>query len=313
MNAENTVVLPKDLVDEFEELFSRNDKETTNQQDSEEEEIQVFEPPPKTPPLCINLDDTPTLPSPSHSLDAKDSAQQESFSDLKDNTSNFVEREFDTLHSAASRPAVAPTIDAVFVSQALLDRPPPPLSEATTMASQMPCSVPLSSHDISCPVMINSNQLSLQPLPLEESNRASTIADVSSISTKVSAKKLDKKIRIQKRKETQEKAAHEQNQSTNKDKAKSKKPKKEDTKKSPVQSASVKLPSDLDKQGNGSSRNIQPFPESSERRSALNSLLTDFETKAQQGKDRLALIDRNIEELQLARKALSDNIEELQL
>ena len=38
----------------------------------------------------------PTLPSPSHSLDAKDSAQQESISDLKDSTSNFVEREFDT-------------------------------------------------------------------------------------------------------------------------------------------------------------------------------------------------------------------------
>ena len=108
---------------------------------------------------------------------------------------------------------------------------------------------------------------------------------------------------MQKRKETQEKAADEQNQSTNKDKAKSKKPKKEDT----------ELPSDLDKQGNGSTRNIQPFPESSERRSALNSLLTDFETEAQQGKDRLALIDRNIEERQLERKALSHNIEELQL
>ena len=108
-------------------------------------------------------------------------------------------------------------------------------------------------------------------------------------------------------------AAHELNQSTDKDKAKLKKPKKEDTEKSPVKSASVKLPSDLDKQGNGSTRNIQPFPESSERRSALNSLLTDFETEAQQGKDRLALIDRNIEERQLERKALSHNIEELQL
>ena len=62
LNAENTVVQPKDLVDEFEDLFSRNDKETTNQQDSEEEEVQVFEPPPKTPPLCINLDDTPNTP-----------------------------------------------------------------------------------------------------------------------------------------------------------------------------------------------------------------------------------------------------------
>jgi hypothetical protein len=39
-----------------------NDKETTNQQDSEEEEVQVFEAPPKTPPLCINLDDTPNTP-----------------------------------------------------------------------------------------------------------------------------------------------------------------------------------------------------------------------------------------------------------
>ena len=62
LNAKNTVVQPKDLVDEFEKLFSRNDKETTNQQDSEEEEVQVFEPPPKTPPLCINLDDTPNTP-----------------------------------------------------------------------------------------------------------------------------------------------------------------------------------------------------------------------------------------------------------
>ena len=62
LGSENTVVQPKDLVDEFEDLFSRNDKETTNQQDSEEEEVQVFEPPPKTPPLCINLDDTPNTP-----------------------------------------------------------------------------------------------------------------------------------------------------------------------------------------------------------------------------------------------------------
>ena len=198
----------------------------------------------------------PTLPSPSHSLDAKDSAQQESISDLKDSKSNFVER--DTLHSAASRPAVAPTLDAVFVSQALLDRP-----------------------------AIGNRLVRL--------------------STKDSVKVSERKMRIHKR------AAHELNQSTDKDKAKLKKPKKEDTEKSPVKSASVKLPSDLDKQGNGSTRNIQPFPESSERRSALNSLLTDFETEAQQGKDRLALIDRNIEERQLERKALSHNIEELQL
>jgi hypothetical protein len=69
LNAENTVVQPKDLVDEFEDLFSRNDKETTNQQDSEEEEVQVFEPPPKTPHLCINLDNTPEAEAPTNKED----------------------------------------------------------------------------------------------------------------------------------------------------------------------------------------------------------------------------------------------------
>ena len=70
----------------------------------------------------------------------------------------FVERELDAELSAASRPAVAPTPDVVWV--------PLPVSE-TTATSQVPCPVPLSSQNISCPVVT-------QPSPLKESSSAST-------------------------------------------------------------------------------------------------------------------------------------------
>jgi hypothetical protein len=314
--AENTVVLSEELVDEIKELLSRNDEETAKQPDSEEEEIQVLEPPPKVAPLCIDLDldDKPTSPSPN----------KKSIPDLKDSTYDFVENELDAQLSAASRPAVAPTPDAVRVSQVLLV--PPPVSEATT-TSQVPCPVPLSSQNISCPVVTHSNQLSLQPSLLKESSTAST-STVPSFSTKVSAGKksfLDKASKNQRRKERKEKKAQEQNQSTEKDKAKSKKATKKDKKRSPAkkgtglmsnctpaQNASVKLPEVVDCNKSmdqaGTSNQFQPFPESGEGRSALNFLLTDLQSEEQQGKDRIALIDRTIEELQLERKALTDKV-----
>ena len=154
--AENTVVLSEELVDEIKELLSRNDEETAKQPDSEEEEIQVLEPPPKVAPLCIDLDldDKPTSPSPN----------KKSIPDLKDSTSDFVESELDAQLSAASMPAVAPNLDALRVAEALLV--PPPGTEATT-TSQVPCSS-LSS------VLTHSNQLALQPSPSKESSTAST-------------------------------------------------------------------------------------------------------------------------------------------
>ncbi len=344
---ENTVILSEELVDEFKELLSRNDEETAKQPDSEEEEIQVLEPPPKVPPLCIDLDldDKPASPTPSPSSAANTSlpvkpTQRRSISDRNDDTADFVERELDSQLSAASRQAAAPTLDAARVPETLPHSAPEvpripeallhpaPVSEATT-TSQVPCPVPLS-HNTSIPTMT----VTLQPSPPQEPSTAST-STVPSIITTVSAGKKSflEKRKSQKKKERREKKANEQNQSTENEKAKQekKKQKKKDKKKSPAkprkekarlepdlrstQNASKNMAEvvDLDKPDTATSAmdragTSNQFSDSAGGRSALNFLLTDLQTEEQQGKDRIALIDRTIEELQLERKALTDKV-----
>jgi hypothetical protein len=341
---ENTVVLSEELVDEFKELLSRNDEETAKQPDSEEEEIQVLEPPPKVPPLCIDLDldDKPASPTPSSSPDANSSlpvkpTERGSISDRNDNTADFVERELDSQLSAASRPAAASTPDAARVPETLLTNPTPdvpripealllptPVAEATT-TSQVPCPVPLS-HNTSIPTMT----VTLQPSPPKEPSTAST-STVPSIITTVSAGKKSflEKSKSHRKKERREKQANEQ--STEREKGKAKKQKKKDRKKSPTkprkektrletdststQNASNKKAEvvDLDNSDNATSAvdragTSNQFVDSAGGKSALNFLLTDLQIEEQQGKDRIALIDRTIEELQLERKALTDKV-----
>ena len=62
--------------------FNKDENQTTRT--TNDEEVEVLEPPPKVTPLCVDLDDESTSPSPN---------------------------EFDAELSAASRPAVAPTPD----------------------------------------------------------------------------------------------------------------------------------------------------------------------------------------------------------
>lgn len=340
---ENTVVLSEELVDEFKELLSRNDEETAKQPDSEEEEIQVLEPPPKVPPLCIDLDldDKPASPTPSSSPDANSSlpvkpTERGSISDRNENTADFVERELDSQLSAASRPAAASIPDAARVPETLTnptpDVPripealllPTPVAEATT-TSQVPCPVPLS-HNTSIPTMT----VTLQPSPPKEPSTAST-STVPSIITTVSAGKKSflEKSKSHRKKERREKQANEQ--STEREKGKAKKQKKKDRKKSPtkprkektrletdstsMQNASNKKAEvvDLDNSDNATSAvdragTSNQFVDSAGGKSALNFLLTDLQIEEQQGKDRIALIDRTIEELQLERKALTDKV-----
>ena len=141
----------------------------------------------------------------------------------------FVERELDAELSAASRPAVAPTPDVVWV--------PLPVSE-TTATSQVPCPVPLSSQNISCPVVT-------QPSPLKESSSAST---------------------------------------------------------STVQS--FYTPLDQSREQAGTSNHLN---ESAERRNAFQKI-TDLQSEEQREKDRIASIERTIEELNSELKALTDKV-----
>ena len=110
-----------------------------------EEEIQVLEPPPKVHSLCIDLD-----------LDDKPAPNQKSISDLKESTSDFVERELHAQLSAASMPAVSHIPDVVRVPQVLLV---PPLVSETTTICQVPCPVPLISKNISFPIVTHSTQV----------------------------------------------------------------------------------------------------------------------------------------------------------
>ena len=78
------VVLSEELVEHFKELLAQNNEEpasTTlvrkpNATEPEEEEIQVIEPPPKTPPLCIDLDEESSSPAPSSSTADKSKTSQ---------------------------------------------------------------------------------------------------------------------------------------------------------------------------------------------------------------------------------------------
>jgi hypothetical protein len=139
----------------------KKDESPMTRPKTNEEEIQVLEPPPKVHSLCIDLD-----------LDDKPAPNQKSISDLKESTSDFVERELHAQLSAASMPAVSHIPDVVRVPQVLLV---PPLVSETTTICQVPCPVPLISKNISFPIVTHSTQLSHQPsLPLKESSTSST-------------------------------------------------------------------------------------------------------------------------------------------
>ena len=145
-------------------MYNKHFKEDESQMTrpkTNEEEIQVLEPPPKVHSLCIDLD-----------LDDKPDPNQKSISDLKDSTSDFVEREIHPQLSAASITAVSHIPDVVRVPQVLLV---PPLVSETTTICQVPCPVPLISKNISFPIVTHFTQLSHQPsLPLKESSTSST-------------------------------------------------------------------------------------------------------------------------------------------
>jgi hypothetical protein len=168
---------------------------------------------------------------------------------------------------------------------------------------------------------------STQPSPTQEPSTASTNT-VPSITTTVSAGKksfLDKTTKSLRKKEKREKKTKDKNQSSEKDKVKSKKQKKKDKKKSPAKTGKANagfaqnvpgnptIVLDLEKPENVASAmdragEVSRFPDSVHGRSALSFLLTDLQSEEQQGKDRIALIDRTIEELQLERKALTDKV-----
>jgi hypothetical protein len=238
--AENSCFTSAEHIDEMNQLLSSNVEENTKPPDSDEE-IQVLDAPAKPHPLCIDLTDT--------HISSISSSKSQTLVDL-------FERELHT----PSRPAVVRTdaADTEYFSQAMLDRPPPPVSDAD----------------------IPSNQLLMQNSPLNES-------PISPISARKKSF-LNRTTRAERKNLIQEMKARKKIQSTS----------------SNLQQA---LYSDKTMDRAGPSQ-LQPFPESCEEKGVFNFLLTVLQSQAQQGKNDIALIDRQMNDLQSKRQSLTDMV-----
>lgn len=336
---ETNVILSEELVDEFKELLSRDDDDTvmlasaSGRPDSEDEEIQVLEPPPKEPPLCIDLDldeksSLDCWPCPAASLTAEPvPIQQEKneSSRIESTTnrsiSNLATTDRASPHVASSRQTVAST-EARSVTEISVQTS---IVTETITVTQVPCPpVPVSAPPVS---RCNPASVTATTAPVHSSQSIPSSASSSTppcITTTVSAGKksfLEKPSKNQKRKEKRE----QQNGVQEKPKAKKqKKNKRKSSTKSPEktnaelmihwrQAQSISEAGEPDKSKQVASaldraEALEKGPDSGRTKSALNFLFTDLRAEEQEGKDRIKLIDRTIEELQLERKAITDKV-----
>ena len=246
--AENSCFTSAEHIDEMNQLLSSNVEENTKPPDSDED-IQVLDAPAKAHPLCIDLTDT--------HISSISSFKSQILVDL-------FERELHT----PSRPAVIRTdaADADYFSQVMLDRPPPPVSDAD----------------------IPSNQLLVQHLPLNESPISAGKKGLFSPNSARKKSFLNRTTRAERKNQIQEMKAHKKIQGTS----------------SNLQQA---LDSDKTMDRAGPSQ-LQAFPESCEEKGVFNFLLTVLQSQAQQGKNDIALIDRQMNDLQSKRQSLTDMV-----
>lgn len=345
---ETNVILSEELVDEFKELLSRGDEEsvtpasTSKRPDSEDEDIQVLEPPPKEPPLCIDLDlddksSPDASPSPLTRLPAKTpvSIQQDKKAPVFGRVESPSYRNNNNLAGADRTPAspLMASSRSTVASTEVVPVPEVPVQTSvvteTTTVSQAPCPVPVNASPVS---RCNPPSTMIAPVhPQSTKNRPSSASTSipPCITTTVSAGKksfLEKPSKNKKRKEKRE-----MKKKGGQEKPNSKK-KKKNKKKSPTTSP-VKTNAELMihwREAQSTSENtaeagesdktemvasaleraesLEKGPQSGRTKSALNFLLVDLQAEEQEGKNRIALIDRTIEELQLERKALTDKV-----
>lgn len=345
---ETNVILSEELVDEFKELLSRGDEEsvtpasTSKRPDSEDEDIQVLEPPPKEPPLCIDLDlddksSPDASPSPLTRLPAENpvSIQQDKKAPLFGRVESPSYRNNNNLAGADRTPAspLMASSRSTVASTEVVPVPEVPVQTSvvteTTTVSQAPCPVPVNASPVS---RCNPPSTMIAPVhPQSTKNRPSSASTSipPCITTTVSAGKksfLEKPSKNKKRKERRE-----MKKKGGQEKPNSKKQKK-NKKKSPTTSP-VKTNAELMihwREAQSTSENtaeagesdktemvasaleraesLEKGPQSGRTKSALNFLLIDLQAEEQEGKNRITLIDRTIEELQLERKALTDKV-----